>query len=53
MVLIASIGYSWAVTMVTTKIPHIEPISINGVAMVFTSIVYLPFAFLNAPEHMT
>jgi len=52
MVLIASIGYSWAVTMVTTKIPHIEPISINGVAMVFTAIVYLPFAILNAPEQM-
>ena len=52
MVLIASIGYSWAVTMITAKVPHIEPISINGVAMVFTAIVYLPFVFLNAPEHM-
>jgi len=52
MVLIASIGYSWAVTMITAKVPHIEPISINGVAMVLTAIVYLPFVFLNAPEHM-
>jgi len=52
MVLLASIGYSWAVTMITAKVPHIEPISINGVAMVFTAIVYLPFVFLNAPEHM-
>ena len=52
MVLIASIGYSWAVTMITARVPHIEPISINGVAMVFTAIVYLPFVFLNAPEHM-
>jgi len=52
MVLIASIGYSWAVTMITAKVPHIEPISINGVAMVFTAIVYLPFVFLNAPGHM-
>ena len=52
MVLIASIGYSWAVTMITAKVPHIEPISINGVAMVFTAIVYLPFVLLNAPEHM-
>lgn len=52
MVLIASIGYSWAVTMITAKVPHIEPISINGVAMVFTAIVYLPFVFLNAPDHM-
>ena len=52
MVLIAAIGYSWAVTMITAKVPHIEPISINGVAMVFTAIVYLPFALLNAPEQM-
>ncbi len=50
MILIAAIGYAWAVTMVTTKIPHIEPISINAVAMVFTMIVYLPFLILHAPE---
>jgi len=50
MILVAAIGYAWAVTMVTTKIPHIEPISINAVAMVFTMIVYLPFFILHAPE---
>ena len=50
MVIVSSIGYAWAVTMVTTKIPHIEPISINGVAMVFTAIVYLPFALIYAPD---
>lgn len=50
MILIAAIGYAWAVTMVTTKIPHIEPISINAVAMVFTVFVYLPFLFLHMPE---
>ena len=50
MILVAAIGYAWAVTMVTTKIPYIEPISINAVAMVFTMIVYLPFLILHAPE---
>jgi drug/metabolite transporter (DMT)-like permease len=50
MVIVASIGYAWAVTMITTKVPHIEPISINGVAMVFTAIVYLPFALIYAPD---
>jgi drug/metabolite transporter (DMT)-like permease len=50
MILIAAIGYAWAVTMVTSKIPHIEPISINAVAMVFTVIVYLPFLFLYMPD---
>ena len=50
MILIAAIGYAWAVTMVTAKIPHIEPISINAVALVYTMIVYLPFLFIYAPE---
>jgi len=50
MILIAAIGYAWAVTMVTSKIPHIEPISINAVAMVFTVIVYLPSLFLYMPD---
>jgi drug/metabolite transporter (DMT)-like permease len=50
MILIAAIGYAWAVTMVTSKIPHIEPISINAVAMVFTVIVYLPFLFIYMPD---
>ena len=51
MILVAAIGYAWAVTMVTTKIPHIEPISINAVAMVFTSIFYLPFVLTQWPSH--
>jgi drug/metabolite transporter (DMT)-like permease len=50
MILIAAIGYAWAVTMVTAKIPHIEPISINAVAMVYTVIAYLPFMFLHMPD---
>ena len=52
MILIAAIGYAWAVTMVTAKIPHIEPISINAVAMVFTMFVYLPFLYLHAPDNI-
>ena len=52
MILISAMGYAWAVTMVNAKIPHIEPISINGLAMLFTAIVYLPLVILNAPDHM-
>ncbi len=52
MILIAAMGYAWAVTMVTAKIPHIEPISINAVAMLFTVVVYLPFLFLHTPEQI-
>ena len=52
MILIASIGYAWAVTMVTTKIPEVDPISINALAMLFTSIVYLPFVAINLPDQI-
>jgi drug/metabolite transporter (DMT)-like permease len=52
MILIAAIGYAWAVTMINAKIPHIEPISINAVAMFFTAIVYLPLVALTFPEHL-
>jgi len=52
MILIAAMGYAWAVTMVSKKIPHIEPISINGLAMLFTAIVYLPLAIITAPDHL-
>lgn len=52
MILISAMGYAWAVTMVNSKIPHIEPISINGLAMLFTAIVYLPLVILNAPDQM-
>jgi len=52
MILLAAIGYAWAVTMVNSKIPHIEPISINGIAMAFTALVYLPIAIATAPAHL-
>jgi len=51
MILVSAMGYAWAVTMVSKKIPHIEPISINGLAMLLTAIVYLPLAILTAPDH--
>jgi drug/metabolite transporter (DMT)-like permease len=52
MIIIAAIGYAWAVTMVNAKIPHIEPLSINGIAMAFTALVYLPIAIATAPAHL-
>ncbi|CAN2237828.1 RhaT Permeases of the drug/metabolite transporter (DMT) superfamily [actinobacterium SCGC AAA044-D11] len=52
MILVSAMGYAWAVTMVSKKIPHIEPISINGLAMLFTAIVYLPLAILTAPDYL-
>jgi drug/metabolite transporter (DMT)-like permease len=52
MIIIAAVGYAWAVTMVNAKIPHIEPLSINGVAMAFTALVYLPIAIATAPDQL-
>ena len=52
MILLAAIGYAWAVTMVNSKIPHVEPISINGIAMAFTALVYLPIAIATAPANL-
>ena len=52
MIIVAAIGYAWAVTMINSKVPHIDPISINGIAMVMTAIFYLPIAVATAPNSM-
>jgi drug/metabolite transporter (DMT)-like permease len=49
MVLIASVGYAWAVTRVNRKIPHIDSIAINGIAMAMTALFYLPIALMHLP----
>ncbi len=41
MVLVASIGYSYAVMMVQSALPHVSGIAINAVAMAMTAIFYL------------
>jgi drug/metabolite transporter (DMT)-like permease len=51
MVLFASLGYSYAVMFVQSGLPGVSGIAINAVAMVITSIFYLPFAITQWPEH--
>ncbi|MCX6444499.1 MAG: DMT family transporter [Actinobacteria bacterium] len=51
MVLVAAIGYSYAVMMVQSGLPHVSGIAINAVAMAITAIFYLPWAFLQWPTH--
>jgi drug/metabolite transporter (DMT)-like permease len=51
MVLVAAIGYSYAVMMVQDALPHVSGIAINAVAMAITAIFYLPWAFFQWPEH--
>lgn len=52
MILLASLSYATAVATVTIKIPQINPIAINGLAMLTTSIFYLPFALFALPAHL-
>jgi drug/metabolite transporter (DMT)-like permease len=50
LILIASVSYAWAVTRVNRKIPHIDSIAINGIAMAMTSLFCLPIALTHLPE---
>jgi drug/metabolite transporter (DMT)-like permease len=50
-VLLASVLYAWAVNMVSRKVPGVSGIAINGLAMSFATIIYLPFAITHLPEH--
>lgn len=52
MVLIPAMTYAWAVIMVNQKIPHVDGIAINGVAMAMTAIFYLPIALFQLPNQM-
>jgi len=52
MVLIPAITYAWSVIMINQKIPHIDGIAINGIAMTMTAIFYLPIALFQLPNHM-
>lgn len=51
MVLIASIGYAYAVMMVQGALPHVSGIAINAVAMAITALFYLPFTVAQWPTH--
>jgi drug/metabolite transporter (DMT)-like permease len=51
MVLLASIGYSYAVMMVQGALPHVSGIAINAVAMLMTAVFYLPWAIIQWPTH--
>ena len=51
MVLVASIGYSYAVMMVQGALPHVSGIAINAVAMAITALFYLPFSIVQWPTH--
>lgn len=51
MVLIAAVGYSYAVMMVQGALPGVSGIAINGVAMAISALFYLPFTIVQWPTH--
>jgi drug/metabolite transporter (DMT)-like permease len=53
MMLVTAMSYSFAVNMISIKLPDVSGIAINGLAMVFTAIVYLPFMIKQWPASNT
>ena len=51
MVIVAAIGYAYAIIMIRSKLPDVSGIAINAVAMALTAIFYLPFTFALWPDH--
>lgn len=49
-VLLAAVGYAFAMNMITKKLPKVSGIAINALAMAITAIVYLPFAVAQWPR---
>ncbi len=53
MMLVTAMSYSFAVNMISQKLPDVSGIAINGFAMVFTAVAYLPLMILQFPETNT
>lgn len=51
MILVASIGYAYAVMMVQSGLPGVSGVAINGVAMAISALFYLPFTVSQWPTH--
>lgn len=51
MVIVAAIGYAYAIIMIRNKLPDVSGIAINAVAMALTAIFYLPFTIALWPDH--
>jgi drug/metabolite transporter (DMT)-like permease len=53
MMLVTAMSYSFAVNMISQKLPHVSGIAINGFAMVLTAVTYAPLMILNFPATNT
>ena len=52
MVILAAMGYAYAINMITRRIPEVPGLGLNTWAMIITSIVFLPFAIGSWPTQM-
>ena len=53
MVIVASMGYAYAIIMVTTNLPLVDGIAINGLAMAITSVFWAPVAIAQWPSSIS
>jgi drug/metabolite transporter (DMT)-like permease len=53
MMLVTAMSYSYAVNMISQKLPDVSGIAINGLAMIFTAIAYAPLMIVQFPEVST
>jgi drug/metabolite transporter (DMT)-like permease len=53
MMLVTAMSYSYAVNMISQKLPDVSGIAINAVAMIFTAIAYAPLMIVQFPEAST
>jgi drug/metabolite transporter (DMT)-like permease len=53
MVVLASVGYAYAVIMVTSNLPLVDGIAINGLAMALTSVFWAPVAIAQWPSSIS
>ncbi|CAN2189265.1 RhaT Permeases of the drug/metabolite transporter (DMT) superfamily [Candidatus Nanopelagicaceae bacterium] len=53
MMLVAAISYSFAVNMISIKLPDVSGIAINGVAMFITAVAYAPLMIMQWPAANT
>ena len=49
MVILAAMGYAYAINMITRRIPEVPGLGLNTWAMIITSVVFLPFAVNSWP----
>jgi drug/metabolite transporter (DMT)-like permease len=53
MVIVAAMGYAYAVIMVTSNLPLVDGIAINGLAMAITTVFWAPVAIAQWPSSIS